>query len=226
MATSGTATWNPDYGEIVEMAYTRASGGQSPRGGFDLRAARFALNELFSEWSNRGINLWTIEQGTLSLSDGTATYSLPADTVDLIEHVIRSGSGTSQSDIKITRISVTTYSDIPNKTTEGQPTQIYVQRTTSPQVTVWPVPDTSYTLVYWRLRRIEDTGNQVDYTLDMPHRFLPALIAGLAHRIAMNNASFTDRVQYLEQQYEKQFELAAGEDRERANLLVQPWNYG
>lgn len=225
MATSGSATWNPDYGQIVEQAYNLASGGKSIRGGYDLNMARFGLNNLFAEWANQGLNLWTVEEGTLALTQGTGTYALPADTVDIIEYVIREGSGDTQSDIKITRISMPTYAAIPNKTTQSMPTQIYVERTLTPQVKLWPIPDQSYTLVYWRIRRIEDAGNRVDFTLDIPPRFLPALITGLAHWIAMNKAEFTERVPYLEGQYNKQWALAAGEDRERASWQIMPWNY-
>ena len=126
MATSSTATFDLDLNEIVEEAFERA--GSELRSGYDLKTARRSLNLLFAEWANRGINLWTIESGTQLLTSGTATYDLPVDTVDLIEHVIRTGSGTSQTDISISRISVATYAAIPSKTSTGKPVQIYIDR--------------------------------------------------------------------------------------------------
>ena len=121
MTTSGTATFNMDFTEIAEEAWERA--GREMRSGYDLRTARRSMNLLTIEWQNRGINMWTIDEGTVNLVEGTATYALPADTIDLLEHVVRTGSGnvTTQSDLNITRISVSTYSSIPNKLSQGRP---------------------------------------------------------------------------------------------------------
>lgn len=225
MATSGTATWNPDYGDIVEQAFRRASGRHSMMSGHDVRDARFSLNELLSEWGNRGLNLWTLEEGTQVLTASDGSYTLPADTIDLIEAHLRYGTGTSQTDITLNRISISQYARISNKNVTGAPTQFVVLRQVPPVVNLWPLPDSAmtYTLVYWRLRRIQDAGDNVSYTLDMPNRFLPALIAGLAHKIAMNNVEFVDRVPYLETYYEKQWNLAAGEDRDRTEYQIVPW---
>lgn len=224
MTTSGTATFNMDLTELVEEAFERA--GVEMRTGYDLRTARRSLNLMFSDWANRGINLWTVEQGTQALTAGTGTYNLPADTVDLIEQAIRTdaGSQANQADLSITRVSVSTYSSIPNKLTQGRPVQIYIDRQTAqPTISLWPVPDSAqnYTLVYWRLRRIQDAGNGVN-TMDVPFRFLNCLTAGLAYYLAMKIPGAIDRIQLLKQQYDEAWELAATEDREKATFQLVP----
>ena len=225
MATSGTATFDIDLNEITEEAFERC--GSELRTGYDLRTARRSLNLLFADWVNRGVNLWTIEQGTQLLTAGTATYTLPADTVDLLEHVIRTGAGnvSTQTDLTITRISVSTYSSIPNKLQQARPIQIWINRqAAAPQVTVWPVPDSSqtYTLVYWRLRRIEDAGAGGTYTQDIPFRFLNALVAGLAYYLALKIPGADARLPVLKQQYDEAWELASTEDREKAAVRFVP----
>jgi len=224
MATSGTTAFNMDFTEIAEEAWERA--GREMRSGYDLRTARRSMNLLTIEWQNRGINMWTIEEGSVNLVDGTATYDLPADTIDLLEHVVRTGDGnvTTQSDLNITRISVSTYASIPNKLSEGRPIQLYVDRgQANPSVTVWPVPDASstYILKYWRMRRIEDAGSGIQ-TADVNFRFLPCLVAGLAYYIAQKDPELMPRIPMLQTEYERQFELAAGEDREKASLSLVP----
>lgn len=222
MTTSGTTAFNLDFAEIAEEAWERA--GREMRSGYDLRTARRSMNLLTIEWQNRGLNMWTFEQGTQLLTPGTATYTLPTDTIDLLDHVIRTGSGTTQADLAISRISVSTYATIPNKNNTGRPIQLYVQRLRdAPQVTVWPVPDTTqpYTLVYWRMRRIQDAGNGTE-TPDVQFRFLPCLVAGLAYYIAMKDPALADRVPMLKAAYDEQFDLAAGEDREKASVRFVP----
>jgi hypothetical protein len=152
MTTSGTTDFAPDLTEIIEEAFERC--GVEARTGYDFRTARRSMNLLFADWSNRGVNMWTFEQGTIPLVAGTATYELPVDTVDLIEHAIRTGTGSSQTEIAISRISISTYATIPNKTSTGRPNQIFIERLETPRLTLWPTPDAStpYTLVYWRMR--------------------------------------------------------------------------
>jgi hypothetical protein len=217
-----------DFTEIAEEAWERA--GREMRSGYDLRTARRSMNLLTIEWQNRGINMWTIEEGTVNLTEGTATYALPADTIDLLEHVVRTNSGnvSTQSDLSISRISVSTYASIPNKLTQGRPIQLYVDRgQANPSVTVWPVPDgtTTYTLKYWRMRRIEDAGSGVQ-TADVNFRFLPCLVAGLAYYIAQKDPELAPRIEMLQTEYERQFDLAAQEDREKATLSLVPRIYG
>jgi hypothetical protein len=225
MPTSGTATFDLDLNEIVEEAFERC--GSELRTGYDLRTARRSLNLLFADWANRGINLWTIEQGQQVLTPGTATYTLPADTVDLIEHVIRTGAGnvSTQTDLTITRISVSTYSSIPNKLQQARPIQVWINRQqAAPQFTVWPVPDSSqtYTFVYWRLRRIQDAGAGGTYTQDIPFRFLNALVAGLAYYLSMKIPGAEDRMQVLKAQYDEAWDLASTEDRDRSAVRFVP----
>jgi len=225
MATSGTTTFDLDLNEYVEEAFERC--GAELRTGYDLRTARRSLNLLFADWSNRGINLWTVEQGSQVLTPGTNTYTLPADTVDLIEHVIRTGAGnvSTQTDLTITRISVSTYSSIPNKLQQARPIQIWINRQApAPQFTVWPTPDNSqtYTLVYWRLRRIQDAGAGGTYTQDIPFRFLNALVAGLAYYLSMKIPGAMERMPALEAQYREAWELASTEDRDRSAVRFVP----
>jgi hypothetical protein len=221
MATSGTASFAPDLTEIIEEAFERC--GSEARSGYDLRTARRSMNLLFADWANRGLNMWTFEQGTIPLVAGTATYELPEDTVDLIEHVLRTGSGNTQTDITMSRISVSTYATLTNKLVQGRPIQVFIERLNTPQLTVWPVPDQSdyYTLVYWRLRRIEDAGGGVN-TMDMPFRFLPAMIAGLAYYLAMKIPGAIERLPVLKEQYDAAWRAASEEDRDRASVRIIP----
>jgi len=223
MATSGTATFNLDIHEIIEEAYERAGLGRAFSGN-DFRTARRSLNLLAQDFANRGINLWTIEESTLSLTSGTATYTLPADTVSILDHSIREGTGTSQSDLSITRMSLGEYSSISSKNSQGRPVKIYVERLVSaPKVTVWPVPNNNnYTLVYYRIRRIEDSVNGSVTQFDAPTRFLPAIVAGLAYQLALKNPDTADRVSMLKQLYEEDFNMAATEDRDRSDFRIVP----
>jgi hypothetical protein len=223
MATSGVANFNLDLSEIVEEAFERAGG--ELRTGYDLRTARRSLNLLFADWANRGINMWTFEQGTINLIPGQATYNLPTDTVDLLEHVIRTGAGveSTQADLTITRISVSTYATIPNKLQQARPIQIWIERLDQPRVTLWPVPDNSqtYQLVYWRMRRIQNAGDGVN-TMDMPFRFIPCMVAGLAYYLALKVPGAIQRLEVLKMQYDEAWQLASGEDQEKAALRFVP----
>jgi hypothetical protein len=223
MATSGVSNFNLDLTEIVEEAFERVGG--EMRTGYDLRTARRSLNLMFADWANRGINMWTFEQGSIPLVAGTATYNLPEDTVDLLEHVIRTGSGSAatQADLTITRISVSTYATIPNKLQQARPIQVWIERLNTPRITVWPVPDDSqpYTFVYWRLRRIQNAGEGVN-TMDMPFRFIPCMVAGLSYYLALKVPGGTERLGILKQQYDEAWDLAASEDREKAAVRFVP----
>jgi len=225
MATSGTTTFDLDLNEYVEEAFERC--GAELRTGYDLKTARRSMNLLFADWANRGINLWTVEQGSIPLVQGTATYNLPSDTVDLIEHVIRTGAGnvSTQVDLTITRISVSTYSSIPNKLQQARPIQVWINRQApTPTVTVWPVPDqtNNYQFIYWRLRRIQDAGAGGTYTQDVPFRFIPCLVAGLAYYLSMKIPGAMERMQVLKQQYDEAWDLASTEDREKAAVRFVP----
>lgn len=223
MATSGVSNFNLDLTEIVEEAFERVGG--EMRTGYDLRTARRSLNLMFADWANRGINMWTFEQGSIPLVAGTATYDLPADTVDLLEHVIRTGAGSAstQADLTITRISVSTYATIPNKLQQARPIQVWIERLNTPRITVWPVPDDSqpYTFVYWRMKRIQNAGEGVN-TMDMPFRFVPCMVAGLAYYLALKVPGGTERLGVLKAQYDEAWDLASSEDREKAAVRFVP----
>ena len=300
MTTTGSTLFNMDFTEIAEEAWERA--GREMRSGYDLRTTRRSMNLMTIEWQSKGINMWTMEQGIINLTPGLSTYALPTDTIDLLEHVIRTGSNTvsTQADLTITRISVSTYATIPNKLSQARPIQVWIQRlsgetnptnsvlvgaitstdttitlntvvglagsgfirldtediyytyvtgnvlggvfrgqnnTTAashitatavyvpqlPAVTVWPTPDNSvpYQFVYWRLRRVQDAGSGIQ-TADMNFRFLPSLVAGLAYHIAIKVPELMPRIQMLKQIYDETFEIAAGEDREKAPLRLVP----
>jgi hypothetical protein len=223
MSTSGVATFNPDLTEIVEEAFERCGG--ELRTGYDLRTARRSMNFMFTDWANRGINMWTMEEGQQILTPGTATYTLPTDTVDLLDHVIRTNAGntSTQADLTITRISESTYATLPNKLQQARPIQVWIQRLNTPQFTVWPVPDnsTTYTFVYWRLRRIQDAGSGTN-TMDMPFRFYNAMVAGLSYYLAMKVPNAMERLQVLKTQYDEAWQLAAGEDQEKAPIRFVP----
>jgi len=296
--TTGTVAFNLDLNNLCEEAFERC--GKELRTGYDMRTARRSINLLTIEWANRGLNMWTVEQGQIVLATGQSTYAIPTDTIDLLDMVIRTGTDTNQTDINISRISESTFATIPNKNATGRPIQVWINRqsgatatttitlnetltaidttitlsttvglasagyikidseiiyysgTTStdlqncvrgqanttaaahttataiyvvnlPAINVWPTPDSSqtYTFVYWRLRRIQDAGNGVNGE-DIPFRFLPCLVAGLAFYLSMKLPGAEARVQMLKGEYEEQFAMAASEDREKASDRFVP----
>ena len=235
MTTSGTSVFNLDLAELVEEAFERC--GKELRTGYDLRTARRSLNLLTIEWANRGINLWTIEQGIIPMVTGQSTYNLPVDIIDVLDMVVRTGTGQGQTDINISRISESTYSTIPNKNAQGRPIQVWINRQSganypvlgvnNPKIVVWPTPNApgdQYTFVYWWLRRIQDAGSGVT-TQDIPFRFLTCMVAGLAFYLASKLPDVApDRVLFLKSEYEQQFQLAADEDREKAPIRFVPRN--
>lgn len=235
MATTATTAFNLDLNDLVEEAFERC--GSELRTGYDFRTARRSLNLLTIEWANRGINLWTIEQGQITLTTGVGVYNLPVDTIDLLDHVIRTQEGTiQQTDININRISESTYSTIPNKLTQGKPIQVWINRQSGattpsgikyPQINVWPTPNApngQYIFVYWRLRRLQDAGDGVN-TQDIPFRFLPCMVAGLAYYLSLKIPGVDpNRSMALKADYEQQFQLAAEEDREKASIRFVPRN--
>ena len=236
MTTTGTAEFNLDLNSLIEEAFERC--GAELRSGYDFRTARRSLNLLTIEWANQGINLWTLEQGSIPMVQGQITYNLPVDTIDLLEQVIRTNAGASpnQIDINITRISADTYITIPNKNAQGRPIQVWINRQSgadypvtgvaNPQINVWPAPDQSnyYTFFYYRLRRIQDAGNGID-TQDIPFRFLPCMVAGLAYHLSMKIPGAMDRTVMLKQMYDEAWQQAADEDREKAPLRIAPRQY-
>lgn len=302
--TSGASGFNLDLTEIVEEAFERT--GSEMRTGYDLKTARRSMNLMFADWANRGVNMWTFEQGTLDLIQGLNTYPLPNDTVDLLDHVIRTNPNqlSTQADLTITRISISTYATIPNKLTQARPIQVWVQRldgqisptgftyqsadtgaqtvtlsstaglstvgylnigtetifynwivdgttlggvfraqngtsqttpavgtavyvNNMPRVTVWPTPnigtvgDPYYQFVYWRMRRVEDAGGGVN-VMDVPFRFIPCMVAGLAYYMGLKVPGAMERLPVLKQQYDEAWDLAAQEDQEKAAVRFVP----
>ena len=214
MTTSSSRDFNLDVAEAIEEAYERC--GLEMRTGYDAKTARRSLNIMFSEWANRGLNLWTVEQNTQALTSGTASYTFNADHTDLLEVVIRR-SGT---DFSLSRMSRGDYLNLPNKDQSGRPSQYYFDRKITPSVILWPTPDSSSdSLIYYYVRRIQD-ADTLPNTNDIPFRFLPCLVAGLAYYISMKKAP--DRIQILKSVYEEEFQRASDEDEDRVPLKLTP----
>ena len=221
MATSGTYSFDLTLEEIIEEAYDRC--GIRSSTGYDYKTALRSLDLLLIEWNNRGTNFWTLEQATVALVQGTASYTLDAQTYEIAEYVIRTGSGTAQTDIPLTRISISQYTTIPNKKTPGRPVNIWMDKQlAAPDIYLWPVPDKSYTMVYWRLRRMEDAGSPASNTADVPYRFLPAMVAGLAAKIGTKKSVPMDKLAKLESDYEVAWLDAVAGDRDRSSWRLRP----
>ena len=220
MAASGTAAVNFDLMDVIEEAGERC--GIEIRAGHQVRTARRSLNLLLMEWANRGLNLWTLDQLVVPLVPGQGNYPLPADTVDAFEAVVRTGTGTQQNDLVLNRISAAVYATIPNKLAEGRPYQMWVNRQVVPEIVLWPVPNTTpYTMVVGRLRRLQDAGTGLN-TQDIPFRFLPPLIAGLAYHMAIKIPEARPLLPLLKSQYDEAWGLASDEDREKAPVRFVP----
>ena len=215
MATSGTVTFRPNIEEIISESFERCGIDPQTRTGHHAKAARRSLNLLFSEFANRGINYWTVTQNTLTLSDGTANYTLPAGTIDILDAVIREDS----TDQIVNRITLQEYNQIPNKTNEGKPSQYMIDRQYTPIIYFWLVPDKTYTLNYWVMNQQEDiTASNQD--TDIPYRWTDTICAGLATKLAMKYAP--DKFQLLNEVYERAFSFAASSDNDGVSLRVQP----
>lgn len=214
MTTSGSRDFNLDVAELIEEAYERC--GLEVRTGYDAKTARRSLNLMFADWANRGLNLWTVTQATTTVTQGTATYTLAADVVDILDMVLRR-SGT---DYEMERISRSDYLDFPNKTDQGRPSQFYFDRQIEPVINLWQTPENSTDqLVYYYIRRIED-ADTLQNTTAVPFRFYPCMVAGLAYYIAMKRAP--ERMQFLKAIYDEEFQRAADEDQDRVPLKLQP----
>jgi hypothetical protein len=214
MATSGTKTFELNVTDYIEEAFERC--GLEVRTGYDVQTAKRSLNLMLAEWANRGINQWTIEQTTQALTKGTASYSLGANTIDVLSAVVRRDS----TDFGLTRVSRDDYLNIPNKSTEARVSQFFVDRQIEPLLKVWPTPDNSTdVIIFDRLVRMDDSGSAIN-TLDVPFRFYPCLAAGLSYYLAIKRAP--DRIQLLKAVYEEEIDRAMTEDRDRASFNVQP----
>jgi hypothetical protein len=214
MTTSGTRDFNLDVAEIIEEAYERC--GLEVRTGYDARTARRSLNLMLAEWANRGLNLWTVAEGMFTVAAGDPSYALAADVVDILDVIVRR-SGT---DYEMDRISRTEYFTLPNKTTQGRPSQYFLDRTITPTMYVWAAPENSTDQIrYYYVRRMQD-ANSLTNTNDIPFRFLPCMVAGLAYYISMKRSP--ERTGLLKAVYDEEFQRAADEDIDRVPLKLQP----
>ena len=225
MATSGTTSFNLSIDEVIEEAYERC--GVQTNSGYDLRSARRKLNILFSEWGNRGLNLWKVELNQVALVTGQANYSVDAAASDVLEAYISSSSGTpttSTNDIALSKIDRSAYAALPNKGSQGQPSQYYVDRQRTPVIYLYQTPDlNTYTyLKYYTINRIEDAGSYTNDP-DVVYRFLPCMCSGLAFYLAHVKAP--DRVPILKQLYEDELMRALDEDGSRSSVYISPQTY-
>ena len=218
MTTSGTTTFNLEIDKVIERAYRRA--GKSMRTGYDLEAARDNLNLLFSEWANRGYSLWKVQNHTQNLTASTNEYTAPSNADDILEMVFRNGN----TDTTMTKISRSEYQNIPNKSSEGTPTQFYVQRNlANVTITTYLTPDTTDTQInYWYVQRIEDVGKYTN-TPDAPFRFLPCMVSGLAYYLSQEvNPTLSGE---LERRYESELARAITEDSQSTSVNIVPKNF-
>ena len=225
MATSGTTSFNLSIDDIVEEAYERI--GMRINSGYDIKSARRSLNILFSEWGNRGVHLWKVELDQVALVQGQANYTVNTDVSDILEAYISSTSGTpgtTTNDLSLSKIDRSTYAALPNKVTQGQPSQYYVDRQTTPVIYLYQTPDLStYTyLKYYVIKRIEDSGAYTN-TADVAYRFIPCMCAGLAYYLAIKRSP--QRAELLKLAYEDEMKRALDEDGSRTSLYISPQSY-
>jgi hypothetical protein len=222
MTASGTTTFDLDLSEAIEESFERC--GLEVRNGYDAKTARRSINLMLLEWANRGINMWTMEERVVTLTQGVGEYQLDADIVDIIEQVVQLPNQTQTTRYTVSRVSVSTYATRTNPTIQSRPTQIYIERLNAgPKVHLWPLPNIAgYTLHYWILKRIEDAGAYTN-TGDFPFRFLPVFVSGLAYHIAEKKASGNpELIMRLKARYEEDWQNASEEDREKATLSIVP----
>ena len=214
MTVSGSTDFELDVADYIEEAFERC--GLEVRTGYDLKTAKRSLNLMFADWANRGLNQWTIEQRTITVTANDGDYALGTDVIDILSLVVRR-SGT---DYALDRVSRDEFLNIPTKTTQGRPTQFFVDRQITPNLKLWPLPENSTdVIVYDALTRLDDADIYTN-TLGVPFRFYPALAAGLAYYISIKRAP--DRMQMLKAVYEEEINRAMDEDRDRASFRVAP----
>lgn len=222
MTTSGTYNFNPSLGECVLNAFARCGIRRTALAQEHMADARFEANLMFSDWSNKGVNLWEVDRVSVPLVQGTTTYSVDAKTVMVLDAVVTTGSGASQFDRVIMPISRTEYSQTPNKNLQAPPTVFWFDRLISPTITLWPVPDQSsyYTLNYYRVTQIQDAELTNGQTVDIPYRWLDAMCAGLAARMAAIYAP--DRAVILDAKAMQAYTTAATQDTENVPIYLMP----
>lgn len=217
MATSGSTSFNLNIDEIIDEGYERC--GLRPMAGYDLKTARRSLNIMLAEWSNRGINLWTVELRTQTLTADTTSYTLGTDVIDVLEAVVFTENNTS-TDIEVDRISRAEYLNISNKSTEGTPVQFFVERNSSaPVLYLYPTPDGAHSFKYYALTKMQDAGSYTN-ELEVPTRFLPCLVSGLAYYLSVKKSP--ERTPLLKQIYDEEWQRASEEDRPRSSFYAVP----
>ena len=222
MATSGSTDFEPNVAEFIEEAFERC--GLELRTGYDLKTARRSINLMLAEWANRGLNQWTIEQGTQTVTQGTSEYNLGTNVIDVLDVVCRRAVSGTQTDISMDRLSRSEYLNIPNKTTQARPSQFFIDKQNNPALKIWPTPENSTdVLVFNKLVRMDDADSATN-TMDMPFRFYPCFAAGLAYYVSMKRAP--DRTALLKQVYEEEFDRAMSQDEDRASFRIRPYMRG
>ena len=218
MALSGSTNFEPNVAEFVEEAFERC--GLELRTGYDLKTARRSINLMLAEWANRGLNQWTIEQATQTVTEGTTDYSLNANIIDILDVVLRRTNNQTQTDISMNRVSRSEYINIPNKTTKARPSQFFFDKLSTPTLKIWPAPENSTDiLVFNKIVRMDDADKATN-TMDMPFRFFPCFAAGLAYYISLKRAP--ERTAQLKAIYEEEFRRAADQDEDRASFNIRP----
>ena len=218
MALSGSTNFEPNVTEFIEEAYERC--GLELRTGYDLKTAIRSVNLMLAEWANRGLNQWTIEQATQTVTEGTTDYSLNANIIDILDVVLRRTINQTQTDISMNRVSRSEYINIPNKTTKARPSQFFLDKLSTPTLKIWPAPENSTDiLVFNKIVRMDDADKAIN-TMDMPFRFYPCFVAGLAYYLSLKIAP--ERTAQLKSIYEEEFRRAADQDEDRASFKIRP----
>ena len=218
MATSGSRDFQPDVGEWIEEAYERC--GLELRTAYDARTARRSLNILFADWANRGLNQWTISNVNQTLTEGTDSYSLNDYVIDVLDVILRRTVNDVATDYQMNQVGRAEYWNIPTKSTKARPTQWFLDKQVTPKIYVWPAPENSTDVIKMnQLLRIEDADGSVN-DLQMPFRFYPALVAGLAFYLSQKRAP--ERMESLKSLYEDEFARALAQDESRASLMIKP----
>jgi hypothetical protein len=222
MSLSGSTNFEPNITEFIEEAYERC--GIELRTGYDLKSAIRSANLMLAEWANRGLNQWTIETGTQTVTEGTASYNLGTNVIDILDVVVRRTDGSTTTDINMDRISRSEYFNIPNKATKSRPSQFFLDKQNNPTLFLYPAPENSTDIIrFSKLTRMDDADNARN-TMDIPFRFFPCFAAGLAYYISIKKAP--QRTAELKAIYEEEFRRAADQDEDRASFKIRPFSRG
>ena len=218
MATSNSTDFEPNVAEFIEEAYERC--GLELRTGYDLKSARRSINLMLAEWANRGLNQWTISEATQTVTEGTREYTLDSNVIDILDVVLRRTEGSTTTDTQMSRVSRSEYINIPTKGTKARPNQYFVDKQNTPVLKIWPAPENSTDiLVFNKMVRMDDADKATN-TVDLPFRFYPCFVAGLAYYLSMKrNPQLTEQLKII---YEEEFRRAADEDGDRASFRINP----